>query len=77
MPNLFVKTTPPLLGDVEELQLALVRMQQEKEAWKNKFQTLEMSYRAYLKEKDGLIEIIKSCVIEMMERQEDLFSSRA
>ena len=36
MPDMFVKTTPPLLNDVEELQLALVRMQQEKEAWKNK-----------------------------------------
>ena len=32
MPDLFVKTTPPLLDDVEELQLALVRMQKEKEA---------------------------------------------
>ena len=36
MLDLFVKTTPPLLDDIEELQLALVRMQQEKDAWKNK-----------------------------------------
>ena len=36
MPDLFVKTAPPLLYDLEELQLALVRMQQEKDAWKNK-----------------------------------------
>ena len=32
MPDVFVKTTPPLLDDVEELQLALVRMQQEKKS---------------------------------------------
>ena len=32
MPDMFVKTTPPLLDDVGELQLALVRMQQEKDA---------------------------------------------
>ena len=48
MPELFVKTTSPLLDDLEELQLALVRMQQEKDAWKNKCQTLEISYRADL-----------------------------
>ena len=35
MPEMFVRTTPPLLDDMEELQLSLVRMQQEKEAWKN------------------------------------------
>ena len=52
MPDMFVKTTHPLLDDMEELQLTLVRMQQEKEAWKNKCQTLEISYRADLKEKD-------------------------
>ena len=46
MPNLFVKTTPPLLYDLEELKLALVRMQQERDAWKNKFQALESSYKA-------------------------------
>ena len=34
-------------------------MQQEKDAWKNKFQTLEISYRANLKEKDDLIEILE------------------
>ena len=45
MTDLFVKTNPPLLDDIEELQLALVRMQQENDAWKNKFQTLEISYR--------------------------------
>ena len=27
MPDLFLKTTPPLLDDIEELQIALVRMQ--------------------------------------------------
>ena len=43
-PDMFVKTTHPILDDMEELQLALVRMQQEKEAWKNKCHTLEMSY---------------------------------
>ena len=75
MPNMLVKTTPPLLGDVEELQVALVRMQQEKEAWKNKFQTLEVSYRANLKEKDDLIEILERHVVEMMEKQNGLFSS--
>ena len=52
MHDMFVKNTPPLLDDVEEIQMALVRMQQEKEAWKNKCQTLEISYRADLKEKD-------------------------
>ena len=57
MPDIFVKTTTPLLDDLEELQLALVRMQQEKEAWKNKCQTLEISYQD-LKEKDDLIEIL-------------------
>ena len=76
MPDLFVKTTPPLLNDVEELQLALVRMQQEKEAWKNKCQTLEVSYRADLKEKDDLIKILEIRVVDTMERKEDLFSSR-
>ena len=40
MPDLFVKPTNPLLDDIEELQLALVRMQQENDAWKNKCQTL-------------------------------------
>ena len=59
MPDLFVKTTPPLLDDLEELHLALVRMQQERDAWKNKFQTLESSYKAYLKDKDELIEILR------------------
>ena len=76
MPDMFVKTTPPLLDDMEELQLALVRMQQEKEAWKNKCHTLEVSYRADLKEKDDLIKILESRAVETMERQEDLFSSK-
>ena len=76
MPDLFVKTTPPLLDDLEELQLALVRMQQERDAWKNKFQTLEGSYRAYLKEKDNLIEILEIRAVESMERQRDLFSPK-
>ena len=44
MPDMFVKTTPHLLDDMEELQLSLVRMQHEMEAWKNKCQTLDMSY---------------------------------
>ena len=35
MPGFYVKTTPPSLDDVEELQLAFVRMHQEKEAWKH------------------------------------------
>ena len=69
MSDLFVKTTPPLLDDLEELQLALVRMQQERDAWKNKFQTLESSYREDLKEKDDLIEILESRAVESMERQ--------
>ena len=73
MPEWFVKTTPPLLDDVEELQLALVRMQQEKDAWKNKCQTLEISYKADLKEKDDLIEILESRAIDSMEIQGDLF----
>ena len=73
----FVKTTPSFLNDVEELQLSLIRMQQEKETWKNKCQTLEMSYQTELKEKDDLIEILKSRDMEMMEKQGDLFSSRA
>ena len=77
MPDMFVKTTPPLLDDVEELQLSLVRMQQQKEAWKNKCQTLEVSYQVDLNKKDDLIEILKSRVVEMMERQDDLFSSKA
>ena len=76
MPDLFVKTSPPLLDDLEELQLALVRMQQERDAWKNKFQTLESSYRADLKEKDDLIEILESRAVESMERQGDLFSPK-
>ena len=76
MPDLFVKTTPPLLDDMEELQLDLVRMQQEKDAWKNKCQTLEISYRADLKEKDDLIEILESRAVESMERQGDLFSPK-
>ena len=73
MPDVFVKTTPPLLDDLEELQLALVRMQQERDAWKNKFQTLESSYIADLKEKDDLIEILESRAVESMERQGDFF----
>ena len=52
MSDMFEKTITPLLDDVEELQLALLRMQHEKKAWKNKFQTIEVSYRADLKEKD-------------------------
>ena len=75
MHDMFVKTTPPLLDDVKELQLALVRMQQEKKAWKNKCQTLEMSYRADLKENDDFIEILEIRAVEMMKRREDLFSS--
>ena len=71
-----MKTTSPLLDDIEELQLALVRMQQEKDAWKNKCQTLEISYREDLKERDDLIEILESRVVEIMERQGDLFSSK-
>ena len=74
IPDMFVKTTPPVLGDVEDLQLALVRMQQEKEAWENKCQNLEVSYRADLKERDDLIEILESHAVE---RQDDLFTSRA
>ena len=54
----------------------MVRIQQEKDAWKNKFQTLEISYRADLKEKDNLIEIIESRDVETMERQGDLFSPK-
>ena len=77
MPDMFVKTTPLLLDDVEELQLALFRMQQEREAWKNKCQTLEISHQAGLKEKDDLIKMLDIHVVEMMERQEDLFSSRS
>ena len=52
-------------------------MQQEKEAWKNKCQTLEMSYQIELKEKDDLIKILESRLVEMMERKEDLVSSKA
>ena len=70
------RSTPPILDDVEELQIALVRMQQEKEAWKNKYQTLEVSYSIELKEKDSLIEILESHTMEMMEKQGDLFPSR-
>ena len=77
MPNFFVKTTPPLLDDVEELQLALVKMQQEKDAQKNKCQTLEISYRENLKEKDDLIEILESRAVEAIERQGDLFSPKS
>ena len=44
MSDMFMRTPPPVLDDVEELQVALVRMQQEKEAWKNKYKTLEVSY---------------------------------
>ena len=36
-----------------------------------------MSYAIELKDKDDLIEIIENRVVEMMEKQEDLFSSRA
>ena len=74
MPDMFVKTTPPLLDDMEELQLALVRMHREKEAWENKCLTLEISYRENLKEKDDLIEILDSRTVKMMERQGNLFS---
>ena len=76
MPDMFVKTTPPLLDDVEELQLALVRMQQEKDAWKNKCHTLEVSYRANVKYKEVLIDILESRFVEAMESQENLFSSK-
>ena len=69
MPDLFMNTTPPLLDDLKELHLALVRMQQKRDAWKNKFQTLESSYREDLKEKDELIEILESRVVESMERK--------
>ena len=51
-------------------------MQQKKDAWKNKCQTLEISYRADLKEKDDLIEILESRAVETMERQGDLFSPK-
>ena len=68
MLDMFVKITPPLLDDVEELQLALVRMKQEKKAWKNKCQTLEISYQADLKDNDDLILILESRAVEMMER---------
>ena len=51
-------------------------MQQEKDAWKNKFQTLESSYKADLNEKDDLIEILESRAVESMERQGDLFSPK-
>ena len=57
---MFMRNTPPILDDVEELHLSFVRMQQEKEAWKNKYQTLEVSYSTELKEKDDLIEILES-----------------
>ena len=51
-------------------------MQQENDVWKNKCQTLEISYRAYLKEKDDLLEILESRAVETMERQGDLFSPK-
>ena len=35
-----------------------------------------MSYQIKLKEKNDLIEILESYAVEMMEKQEDLFSSR-
>ena len=76
MPDLFVKNTPLLLDDLEELHLDLVRMQQEKDAWKNKCQTLKISFRAVLKEKYDLIEILESRAVETMERQGDLFSPK-
>ena len=43
---------------------------------KNKCQTLEISYRADLKEKDDLIEILESRAVETMEKQGDLFSPK-
>ena len=76
MLDLFVKTTPPLLDDIEEIQLDLIRMQQEKDAWKNRCQTLEISYRADLKEKDDLIKIFESRAVETMERKGGLFSPK-
>ena len=68
MPDMFVKNTSPLLDDMEELQLSLVKMHQEKDAWKNKCQTLEISYREVLKERDDLIEILENRAVKMMER---------
>ena len=76
MRDLFVKSTTPLFDDLEEQQLALVRMQQENDAWKNKCQTLEISYIEDLKEKDDLIEILERRDVETMERQGDLFSPK-
>ena len=55
-------------------RFTLVRMKQEKDAWKNKCHTLELSYQEDWKEKDDLIEILKSRAVEMKEKQEDLFS---
>ena len=40
-------------------------MQQKKEAWKNKYKTLEVSYSTILKEKDYLIEILESCDVRL------------
>ena len=51
-------------------------MQQERDGWKNKFQTLESTYKADLKEKDDLIEILESRAVESMERKQDLFSPK-
>ena len=76
MPDLFVKTTPPLLDDLQELQLSLVIMQQKRDTWKKKCQTLEIYYRADLKEKDDLIEILESRAVHTMERQGSLFSPK-
>ena len=46
--DLFLATTQGSYH-IEDLQFSLLRMQQENEAWKNKYHTLKMSHAVELK----------------------------
>ena len=62
------------MNDKEKLQIALNKVQQERNSWRNKYRILSVEnakIQKILKEKEALIEILEQHVIE----KDELFSS--
>ena len=64
------------MSDTEKLQIALTKAQRERNAWRNKYQVVNLEntkLQSQLREKDDLIEILERHAVQ--EGQENLFFS--
>ncbi|XP_050920338.1 uncharacterized protein LOC127137975 [Lathyrus oleraceus] len=77
--SLVVATSPTIhIKGIEEFQEALVRMEQEKDAWEDEFHASNLKkieLQKELKDMDDLIELLEQRAMKRSRNQEDLFSS--